>query len=122
MTQADSVHSTPPINASKIDDFLNLAAAVSPAWHQAIIRLANVSERVVEKLEWVLEHEQDSDLIVAVLPSEGSSRPRARHHAAIPGRAKAGLDRQCDDARRVKGGGGKRFLSVRGHSGRSRAS
>ena len=61
MTQADSVHSTPPINASKIDDFLNLAAAVSPAWHQAIIRLANVSERVVEKLEWVLEHEQDSD-------------------------------------------------------------
>jgi hypothetical protein len=62
MDQADSVHSTPPINTSKTDgEFSNLAAAVSPAWHQAIIRLANVSEKVAAKLGWVLEHDQDND-------------------------------------------------------------
>ena len=51
----------PPPTGEPLEGFGGLAAAVSPAWHQAIIRLANASERVVEKLEWVLEHEQDSD-------------------------------------------------------------
>jgi hypothetical protein len=37
------------------------AAAVSPAWHQAIIRLANAAERACEKLGWVLEHDQDNN-------------------------------------------------------------
>ena len=62
MAQVDSENTTAmPAPESPQDSFISLAAAVSPAWHQAIIRLANASERVVEKLEWVLEHEQDSD-------------------------------------------------------------
>ena len=60
MAQANRVHSTPPINTSKTDEFPNLAAAVSPAWHQAIVRLANASERVATKLGWILENEQDN--------------------------------------------------------------
>jgi hypothetical protein len=62
MTQADSVHSTPPTNTSKTDgEFSNLAAAVSPAWHKAVIRVANSSEQVATKLGWILEHDQDND-------------------------------------------------------------
>lgn len=43
------------------ESFAALAAAVHPAWHQAIIRLANVSERMCERLGWVLDHSQDND-------------------------------------------------------------
>ncbi|RXG85336.1 hypothetical protein [Bradyrhizobium zhanjiangense] len=43
------------------ESFAALAAAVHPAWHQAIIRLANVGERICERLGWVLDHNQDND-------------------------------------------------------------
>src|SRR6266851_3314854 len=51
----------PPPSGEPLDGFNGLAAAVSPAWHQAIVRLANASERVATKLGWILEHEQDDD-------------------------------------------------------------
>jgi hypothetical protein len=37
--------------AEPVESFAALAAAVHPAWHQAIIRLANASERVAFRLE-----------------------------------------------------------------------
>lgn len=37
--------------AESAAEFAALAAAVHPAWHQAIIRLANASERVTFRLE-----------------------------------------------------------------------
>jgi hypothetical protein len=43
------------------DSFAALAAAVCPAWHQAILRLANVAQRVANQLEWVCSHPQDND-------------------------------------------------------------
>jgi hypothetical protein len=58
MAKADHTFRGP---ADAQDSFAALAAAVSPAWHQAIIRLANAAERVCEKLGWVLEHEQDNN-------------------------------------------------------------
>jgi hypothetical protein len=51
----------PPPSGEPLEGFGGLAAAVSPAWHQAIIRLANVSEKVASKLGWILENEQDDD-------------------------------------------------------------
>jgi hypothetical protein len=61
MAQVDSENSIAmPAPESAQDSFISLAAAVSPAWHQAIIRLANVSEKVASKLGWVLEHDQDN--------------------------------------------------------------
>jgi hypothetical protein len=50
-----------PAPESPQDSFVSLAVAVSPAWHQAVIRLANVSEKVAGKLGWILEHDQDND-------------------------------------------------------------
>jgi hypothetical protein len=62
MAQVDSENSTGmPAPESPQDSFVSLAAAVSPAWHQAIVRLANASERVAAKLGWILENEQDND-------------------------------------------------------------
>ena len=43
----------PPPSGELVEAFDNLTMAVSPAWHQAIIRLANAAERVCEKLGWV---------------------------------------------------------------------
>ena len=43
------------------ESFAALSAAVHPAWHQAILRLADVAERVCERLDWVLDHHQDND-------------------------------------------------------------
>ena len=60
MARAKTDH-TPNGPPDAQDSFAALAAAVSPAWHQAIIRLANAAERVCEKLGWVLEHEQDNN-------------------------------------------------------------
>ncbi|UEM13670.1 hypothetical protein J4G43_004940 [Bradyrhizobium barranii subsp. barranii] len=37
------------------------SGAPEPAWQRAVIRLANVGERVCERLGWVLEHNQDND-------------------------------------------------------------
>jgi hypothetical protein len=53
MTQADSVHSTPPTNTSKIQTpaLDNLAMAVPPKWGEAVLRLAKATERVAAKLE-----------------------------------------------------------------------
>ena len=60
MARANTDHTTDgPADAQ--DSFAALAAAVSPAWHQAIIQLANAAERVCEKLGWVLEHDQDNN-------------------------------------------------------------
>jgi hypothetical protein len=62
MAQVNSENSTAmPAPESPQDSFISLAAAVSPAWHQAIIRLANVSEKVASKLGWILENEQTDD-------------------------------------------------------------
>ena len=60
MAQADSDNST-TTPASPQDSFASLAAAVHPAWHQAILRLANASERVANQLEWVCSNNQDDD-------------------------------------------------------------
>jgi hypothetical protein len=54
MAKADSVHSTPPTNTSKIQPlevFDNLAMAVPPKWGDSILRLAEATERVAAKLE-----------------------------------------------------------------------
>jgi hypothetical protein len=50
MTQANSVHSTPPLDTSATDleSFAALAAAVSPMWHQAVIRLARFTDDLCE--------------------------------------------------------------------------
>jgi hypothetical protein len=62
MAQVDSENSIGmPAPESPQDSFVSLAAAVSPAWHKAIVRLANASERVATKLGWVLENEQTDD-------------------------------------------------------------
>jgi hypothetical protein len=62
MAQVDSENSTAmPAPESPQDSFISLAAAVSPAWHQAILRLANASERVANQLEWVCTNNQDDD-------------------------------------------------------------
>jgi hypothetical protein len=53
MTQADRVLSTPPPDTSP--SFAALAAAVHPAWHQAIIRLANATQNVSDKLDLLFE-------------------------------------------------------------------
>lgn len=63
MAQADSDNSTtaPGGLRSPQDSFASLAAAVSPAWHQAILRLASASERVAERLGTVVGVGQDKD-------------------------------------------------------------
>ena len=48
MPKADSVHSTPKEPAPEFD---NLAAAVSPLWHAAILKLASATERVARQFE-----------------------------------------------------------------------
>lgn len=56
MPKADSVHSTPPTNTSATDleSFAALAAAVSPMWHQAVIRLARSTDDLAEKMSLLL--------------------------------------------------------------------
>jgi hypothetical protein len=61
MSQANSTNITGAPGEEPAHRFDNLAMAVSPAWHQAILRLANASERVVAQLEWVCSHPQDGD-------------------------------------------------------------
>jgi hypothetical protein len=54
MAKADSVHSTPPTNTSKIhppEVLVNLAMAVAPKWGEAVLRLAKATERVAANLE-----------------------------------------------------------------------
>jgi hypothetical protein len=55
MTRADSVF-TPPSNTSATDlePFAALAAAVHPAWHQAVVRLAKSTEDLCEKMSLFL--------------------------------------------------------------------
>jgi hypothetical protein len=56
MTQADTRLSTPPLNTSATDleSFAALAAAVSPMWHQAVIRLARSTDDLCEKMSLLL--------------------------------------------------------------------
>jgi hypothetical protein len=61
MAQVDSENSTAAPDAVPSPKFDNLAIAVSPAWHQAVLRLANASERVANRLEWVCTNNQDDD-------------------------------------------------------------
>jgi len=57
MTQADSVLSTPPTDTSATDlqSFAALSAAVSPMWHQVIVRLARATQDVSDKMDLLLE-------------------------------------------------------------------
>ena len=60
MAQADSDNTT-DAPTSPQESFAALAAGPHPAWHQAILRLANAAERVAGQLEWVCSHPQDND-------------------------------------------------------------
>ncbi|MET0407232.1 MAG: hypothetical protein ABW006_02560 [Hyphomicrobium sp.] len=57
MLKADSVHSTPPTNTSATDiqSFAALSAAVSPMWHQVIVRLARTTQEASDKMDLLLE-------------------------------------------------------------------
>jgi hypothetical protein len=51
MPQADSVFTPPPdTSATDLGAFAALAAAVHPAWHQAVIRLAKSTDDLCEKI------------------------------------------------------------------------
>jgi hypothetical protein len=52
--------------AEAVDSFAALSAAVHPAWHQAIIRLANATERVAVRLEcWMATPGGDDNFVRA---------------------------------------------------------
>jgi hypothetical protein len=50
------VHSMPPLNTSAIDleSFAALAAALHPAWHQAVVRLAKSTDDLSAKMSLLL--------------------------------------------------------------------
>lgn len=63
-SRAPTMQTTLERPAESLDSFSALAAAVTPSWHQAILRLASLSERVAAKLDaWGGSHMGDGSFV-----------------------------------------------------------
>jgi hypothetical protein len=53
-----------PAKPAIVNDFPALSAAVSPAWHQAVIRLASAPEQVACRLElWIATNNREGNFV-----------------------------------------------------------